>query len=127
MVKDHQQGQLNGQVYNWLVSYMDKVQVMLGSYGIAYYTGPYNRVQVPNYPYILNTIPQVRMRLVNDHDLMVCDDMLVRYMGGLKRKIEDDEKLLKTYCMATTRHTLLHRSTRSITLLVRYHQQFFAR
>jgi len=95
MVKDHQQGQLNGQVYNWLVSYMDKVQVMLGSYGLAYYTGPYNRVQVPNYPYILNTIPHVRMRVVNDHDLMVCDDMLVRYLGGLKRIIEDEEKLLK--------------------------------
>lgn len=78
MVKDHQHGHLDEQLYNWLVSYMDKVQVMLGSYGIAYYTGPYNRVQAPNYPYILNTIPQVRMCVVNASDLMVCDDMLIR-------------------------------------------------
>ncbi len=95
LVEGYQNGSFNEQLYHWLVTYMDKIQVMLGTYGIAHYIAQFNRIQVPNYPYIMNTIPQIRSGHVDKNDLMTCDDMMVRYLGGLKRQIDEDEKQLK--------------------------------
>jgi hypothetical protein len=86
---------LDAQLYHWLVSHMDKTQRLLGLFGIAHYSGPFNRIQVPNYHYIINTIPQIRMGEAQHMDLLTCDDMMVRYLGSMSRSIEEEEKRLK--------------------------------
>jgi hypothetical protein len=89
------QPQLDGQQYHWLVSQMDKTQRLLGTFGIAYYTGPFNRVQIPNYYYIINTIPQIRSGHADRADILTCDDMMVRYLGSMTRSIEEEKSKAK--------------------------------
>lgn len=91
---------LDWQVYHWLVSHMDKTQGLLGIYGIlAQYTSPYRTFQASNYPVIINTIPQIRTGEANRDDLLMCDDMMVRYVGAMNRIIDEQEKRVKNPAM----------------------------
>ncbi len=86
---------LNWELYHWLVSNMDKTQVMLGVYGIANYSAAFGRYQASNYPYIINTIPQIRTGDADRNDLLACDDMMVRYLGAMNRSIDSEKSRLK--------------------------------
>ena len=86
------QNPLDWQLYHWLVSHMDRAQDLLGTYGVAHYRAAFDRFHVPNYPYILNTVPQIRMGQAERVDLLMCDDMMVRYIGAMGRVIDQEEK-----------------------------------
>lgn len=91
-----EQQPLDAQLYHWLVSNMDKTQQLLGLYGIlAYYTSPFGRFQTQNYQGIINTIPQLRTGEANKDDLLMCEDMMVRYLGAMNRIINQEEKRIK--------------------------------
>lgn len=85
----------NERIYHWLVSRMDKIQSMLGTFGKAYFISAYNRFEDPNYHYIINTIPDIRTGRTANPELLTCDDMLVRYLGSLSRRIEAERVQLK--------------------------------
>lgn len=90
---------LDGQLYHWLVAHMDKTQRLLGFYGRAHYTAPFGRFQVANYEYIINTINQIATGDAEPVDLSMCDNMMVRYIGAMKRIIDDKEKGIKNPIM----------------------------
>lgn len=86
---------LDSRLYHWLVSNMDKTQGLLGHFGVAHYTAPFGRFQAANYPYIINTVRQVRTEEAERNDILMCEDMMVRYIGAMNRTIDTDKNKIK--------------------------------
>lgn len=92
----HQRKSLNPELYNWLIAKSIKAQSTLGLFGKIHYMGSYYRpVNIPNYEVISNTLPQVRTGAVREDDLLLCDDLMMRYIGRQEDLIEQAQKNLK--------------------------------
>lgn len=92
----HQRSPINQELYRWLISKSIKAQNTLGLFGKIHYMGSYYRpINIPNYEVISNTLPQVRTGAVREDDLMLCDDLMMRYIGRQEDLIEQAQKNLK--------------------------------
>jgi len=82
--------QVKDETYSWLVRNMDRMQGDLMHFGVANRREPFQNYIINNYPYIINTVPQIIRGDAHQIDVQMCFDAIVRYLGFLERL---DEKI----------------------------------
>ena len=87
---------IDPELYRWLMSRSIKAQNTLGHLGTVHYMGSYYRpLSIPKYEVISNTIPQIRKRSAHKDDLLLCEDLMIRFIGRQEDLIEQAYKNLK--------------------------------
>lgn len=75
---------IDNQNYSWLIKNMDKAQRNAGSLGLVQYSPPFQSYYVKNYPVIVNTIPKFRQQSIEETDIHLVDDSLMRCIGEIE-------------------------------------------
>ncbi len=88
-------GNVNHEEYYWLTKNVNKMQGNLGTTGIMDYLAPFQAYQIPRYEILINTIPKFKQKTIEDFDINVSDDALIRHLGILEESIESNRSDLK--------------------------------
>ena len=81
-------GKLDSKAYSWLTMNVDKMQFMLGRFGLANYKSAYQANYLRDYKVLANTLPKFRNNSIHEDDASLVDDCLLRYSGYLDKGIE---------------------------------------
>lgn len=84
-------GNINNEKYIWLTKNVNKIQTMLGPYGIMHYVGAFQSFQIPRYQIIINTLPKFREGKIEDFDIMSSDECMLRYIGVIENFITKEK------------------------------------
>ena len=88
-------GDLDGEIYVWLTMNVNKIQDLVGNFGVMSYKPAFQNYMINNYLIILNTLPKFREGQVENFDIGAVDDCLLRYIGHLKEYKKSTLKNLK--------------------------------
>lgn len=88
-------GNVHGEQYIWLTMNVNKIQNMVGTFGVMIYKPSFRDYMINNYYIIINTIPKFREGPIESFDVNSVDDCLLRYLGHLEELLEDTQKNLK--------------------------------
>lgn len=90
--------------YEWLTLKAEKMQDQLGSAGIMNYKMPGSMTFIPNYPIVINLLPEIRRELSSDYiiskdnfnfTINTLRESILRYIGLLEDLREDILRKLK--------------------------------
>ncbi|MEP6726878.1 MAG: hypothetical protein ABJC98_13755 [Bacteroidota bacterium] len=79
-------GEVDFPEHVWLTKNVDHIQARMGIFGVIHYIGPWNRISVPRYQVVLNTMAKINQGKLDDFDVNACSDALLRYTGSLERQ-----------------------------------------
>ena len=92
------------QSYSWLINRSNKMQNQMGSQGLlGFYRPPYQNYGIPNYPIILNMLPDLRTAL-SDSFLSrslasqyanALQEAIVRHIGSIEDAINNQKKYFR--------------------------------
>lgn len=88
-------GKLDSDLYVWLTMNVSKMQGNLGSMGVMEYIAPFQSYKVSNYQIVINTIPKFRDGNVQNFDVNIVDDCLLRYIGYMEEYRKDTLRNLR--------------------------------
>lgn len=88
--------------YSWLINRSSKMQNQLGSQGIMGFKPPFQNYIIPNYPVILNAVPEMRKafedglthRLAGQYAGLL-QETLVRHIGTVEDMSEEQQRWMK--------------------------------
>jgi hypothetical protein len=80
---------VHGELYVWLTMNVNKIQNMVGTFGVMTYKPAYQNYIINNYNLIINTIPKFREGPIESFDVNSVDDCLLRYLGHLEELSKD--------------------------------------
>jgi hypothetical protein len=88
-------GNVHGDQYIWLTMNVNKIQNMVGTFGVMTYKPAFQDYMINNYYVIINTIPKFREGPIESFDVNSVDDCLLRYLGHLEDLSKDTQKNLR--------------------------------
>ncbi|HDP75996.1 MAG TPA: hypothetical protein ENN49_09030 [Bacteroidales bacterium] len=88
-------GDFDGELYVWLTMNVSKIQNYVGSFGEMTYKPAFQNYVINNYQIIINTIPKFREGQVENFDVGLVDDCLLRYIGHLEEYSKNTNKNLR--------------------------------
>lgn len=88
-------GDVHGELYVWLTMNVNKIQNMVGTFGVMSYKPAFQNYMIHNYNIIINTIPKFREGPIESFDVSSVDDCLLRYLGHLEELLKDTQKNLR--------------------------------
>ena len=92
------------QSYSWLINRSNKMQNQMGSQGIlGFYHPPYQNFAIPNYPLILNMLPDLRNALCDSYlssslagqYSSTLQEAIIRHIGSIEDAISIQKKYFK--------------------------------
>ena len=87
--------ELDNEKYVWLTMNANKIQSIIGGFGIIDYIAPMQTYTIPNYHVILNNLPRFRDGKISNFEINTTDDCLLRYLGHVKNNIDSILKKIK--------------------------------
>jgi hypothetical protein len=88
-------GDVHGELYVWLTMNVNKIQNMVGTFGVMSYKPAFQNYMIHNYYIIINTIPKFREGPIESFDVNSVDDCLLRYLGHLEELLKNTQKNLR--------------------------------